>query len=151
MIPATKATDAHTQDSVVNGELLLPILKVFSLHISWLHTTLSAWYFQSVNIRTACRAYKSSLVVPPPRSQQPTYRGRQPPDGDHPMFCGLYYPRRRNLSQFWKLSVSQYKPCLNLFIRPLFTNVYWKQFETLNQGYINSRRQSPGRLYFTLR
>ena len=42
MIPATKAIDAHAQDSVVKDELLLPILKAFSLHTPSLHTTLSA-------------------------------------------------------------------------------------------------------------
>jgi disulfide oxidoreductase YuzD len=42
MIPATNAIEAHAQDSVVNNEMLLPILKAFSLHIRSMHATLRA-------------------------------------------------------------------------------------------------------------
>jgi hypothetical protein len=42
VIPATNAIDAHAQDSVVNDELLLPILKAFSERARTLHAILSA-------------------------------------------------------------------------------------------------------------
>ena len=82
MIPATKATDAHAQDSEVNEGLLLSILKAFSHRTRSLLNTLSAWYFQSVNIRTASRAHQQQSSSPPPRRQQRSC--------NHLIVCCLY-------------------------------------------------------------
>jgi len=82
MTPARNATDAYAQYFMVNGELLLPILKSFAHCTHLLHATRNVWCFQSVrNSRTVCNPYNQQSPAP--------HQTRQPPRGDNILICVL--------------------------------------------------------------
>jgi len=64
MIRARKGTAKHAYCFVVNDELLLSTLRAFAPYTRSLHTTINAWYFQTVcSSGTLCLPYQQQFGI----------------------------------------------------------------------------------------